>query len=106
MITTHPMNTTVLLHYGNENATFSCEVNEGGSDIQYTWYTGTGDNSMMIEEAMSSKLVLSPVTIEMNGTQYYCVASSNSGSDTSDTAHLTVNYTIGNYCISFYLLCN
>ena len=106
VITTHPMNTTVLLHYGNESAIFSCEVNGGGSNIQYTWYTGTGDSSMMIERATSSELVLSLVNIKMNGTQYYCIASNNSGSDTSNTAHLTVDYAIGNYYILFYLLCN
>ena len=104
VITTHPMNTNVSLRYGNESATFSCEVNGGGSDIQYAWYTGTGDNSMMIEGATSSEFVLSPVTIEMNGTQYYCVASNNSGSDTSDTAYLTVDYAIGNYCILYFIL--
>ena len=97
VITTHPMNMTVSLRYGNETATFSCKVNGGRNDIQYTWYTGTGDNSVMIVGATSSELVLSPVTIDMNGTQYYCVASNNSGSDTSDTAHLIADYAIGNY---------
>ena len=101
MITTHPMNTTVSLHYGNESATFSCGVNGGGSDIKYTWYTGTVDGSRMIENATLSELVLTPVTIGMNGTQYYCVASNNSGSSTSNVAHLTVDYAIGNYFILF-----
>ena len=96
VITTHPMNTTVSLHYGNESATFSCEANGGGSDIEYSWYTGTGDGRMMIEGATSSELVLTPVIIGMNGTQHYCVASNNSGSSTSDVAHLTLNYAIGN----------
>ena len=108
VMTTHPIDTTVLIHYGNESATFSCEANGGGSDIEYSWYTSTGDSRMIIEGATSIELVLTPITIGMNGTQYYCVASNNSGSSTSDVAHLTVNYAIGNYhtCISFYLLCN
>ena len=108
VITSHPVNKTVSLHYGNESATFSCAVNGAGSDIEYTWYTGTSDGRMIIEGATSSELMLTPVTIGMNGTQYYCVASNNSGSDTSNMAHLTVDYAIGNchIYILFYLLCN
>lgn len=44
----------------------------------------------MIEGETSNELVLSIVTIEMNNTQYYCVASNDSGSDTSESARLTV----------------
>ena len=90
MITTDPMNVTVTLHRGNESATFSCEANEGSSDIQYRWFTNTTEGDMMVEGGTSNELVLSPVTVEMNDTQYYCVASNNSGSDTSKSAHLTV----------------
>ena len=84
------MDTTVLLRHGNETVTFNCEANVGAD--QYTWFTGDDE---MIEGATSNTLVLGPVTIDMNNTQYYCVASNNSGSDTSNRAHLIVDYAFG-----------
>ena len=90
MITTDPMDMTVTLHHGNESATFSCEANRGNSDIQYRWFTKTTEGDMMVEGGTSNKLVLSTVTVEMNNTQYYCVASNNSGNVTSKSAHLIV----------------
>ena len=83
------MDASVILHYGNESVMFSCEANEGNS-VNYTWFTGTTDDSMMIKGATSNTLVLSPVTIDMNNTQYYCVVSNNGGSVNSNTAYLTV----------------
>jgi len=82
------MDTTVSLHYGNESATFTCEAN--GTDIQYSWFTETINGSMMIV-GTTNKLMLSPVTVNKNNTQYYCVASNNSGNVTSNSGHLTVN---------------
>ena len=68
---------------------FSCEAN-GGNGVNYTWFTETTDDSKMIEGATSNTLMLSPVTIDMNNTQYYCVASNNGGSVNSSTAYLTL----------------
>ena len=90
VITTDPTNITISLRSGNENATFRCEANEGSSDIQYRWFTKTTEGDMMVEGGTSDELVLSMVTVEMNNTQYYCVASNNSGNVTSKSAHLTV----------------
>ena len=84
------MNTSVFLHHGNENVTFICEANV--EDDQYTWFTGDDE---VIEGETSNTLVLGPVTIDMNNTQYYCVASNNSGSDTSNRAHLIVDFAFG-----------
>ena len=90
VITVHPMDTSVLLHFGNESVMFRCEA-DGGNNIQYTWFTETGDGGVMTKGQTSNTLVLSPVTVNMNNTQYYCIASNNGGSDRSNTAHLTVN---------------
>ena len=91
VITVHPMNTSVLLYVGDENAVFSCEA-DGGSNIQYAWFTETIDgDGVMTEGKTSNTLILSPVTVDMNNTQYYCIASNNGGSDRSNSAHLTVN---------------
>ena len=90
VITTDPEDITISLRSGNENATFRCEANEGSSDIQYRWFIKTTEGDMMVEGETSNELVLSPVTVEMNNTQYYCVASNNSGNVTSKSAHLTV----------------
>ena len=98
VITTQPMNATVSLRYSNESAVFSCEANEGNSDIQYIWFTKTSDGDMMLEGKISNELVLNMVTVEMNNTQYYCVASNNSGNVTSQTGHLTVDFAIGMWC--------
>ena len=68
---------------------FSCEAS-GGNGVNYTWFTGTTDGSKMIKGATSNTLVLSPVTIDMNNNQYYCVASNNGGSINSSTAYLTI----------------
>ena len=55
---------------------------------------------MMVVGATSSELVLTQVTVEMNDTQYYCVATNNSGNVTSNTGYLTVDFDIGTYaCI-------
>ena len=78
------------MHHGNENATFRCEADGGSGDIEYRWFTNTTEGDMMIEGEMSNELVLSTVTVEMNNTQYYCVASNDSGSGTSKSARLTV----------------
>ena len=88
------MNVMVSLCYGNESTTFSCEAN-GGSIVQYSWYTKTSNGDRILEGETSNELVLSTVSIEMNNTQYYCVASNNSGNVTSKTGHLTVVYAIG-----------
>ena len=83
------MDASVILHYGNESVMFSCEAN-GGNSVHYTWFTGTTDDSEMIEGATSNILTLSSVTVNMNNTQYYCVAGNNGGSVNSNTAYLTV----------------
>ena len=90
VITVHPMNTSVLLHVGNESVMFSCEA-DGGSNIQYTWFTETSNGGRMIEGQTSNTLVLSSVTVDINNTQYYCIVSNNGGSNRSNSAHLTVN---------------
>ena len=69
---------------------FSCDAYGGRSSIQYSWFTKTDDGDMMVVGAASSELVLTPVTVEMNNTQYYCVATNSSGSATSESAHLTL----------------
>ena len=89
VITAHPEDTSVTIRYGNESANFSCEANNGSGDIQYSWFTMTGDGDMVVG-ATSSELVLTPVTVEMNNTQYYCIATNNSGSAISESALLTV----------------
>ena len=91
VITTHPMDTVVLLHYGNKSAVLSCEANGGSDIVQYTWFAVTGNGSKMMLGETSNKLVLSPVTVEMNNTQYYCVATNNSGEVTSNSGYLTIN---------------
>ena len=83
------MNASVILHVGNESVMFSCEA-DGRSNIQYTWFTSTNDDGTMIEGETSSTLVLSPVTVNMSNTQYYCVASNNGGNVSSNSALLTV----------------
>ena len=90
VITTDPEDITISLHHGNESATFRCKADEGSGYIEYRWFTKTTEGDTMVEGEMSNELVLSTVTVEMNNTQYYCVASNNSGSDTSESAHLTV----------------
>ena len=87
VITIDPINTSVLLHHGNESAMFSCEA-DGGNNVQYTWFR---DGGVMVEGETSSILVLNSVTVEKNNTQYYCVASNKSGSTKSNSAHLIVN---------------
>ena len=89
VISTHPMDASVLLHYGNESVVFTCEAN-GGNNIEYTWYNETSNGGMVMEGETSNTLVLN-VTVGMNKTQYYCIASNESGSDTSNSARLTVN---------------
>ena len=91
------MNTSVTIRYSNESAEFSCEANNGSGDIQYSWFTKTDDGDMMIVGATSSQLVLTPVTVEMNNTQYYCVAINDSGSVRSNRGYLTVYFAIGTY---------
>ena len=102
VISTDPMDVIVLLRHGNESAVFSCEANGGSSDIQYRWFNKTSDGDMMLEGQTSNMLMLSPVTVEMNNTQFYCIASNNGGSDTSESAHLTVTSkpTVCVHCIN------
>ena len=90
VISTHPMNASVLLRYGNESVMFTCEVNEG-NNIEYTWYNETTKGSIVIEGQTSNTLTLNSVTVDMNNTGYYCIASNNSGSHRSNSALLTVN---------------
>ena len=91
VITSHPNDTTVSLHYGNESTTFSCVADGGSSDIQYSWFNKTDDDDdMILERRTTNTLMLTPVTVEMNNTQYYCVATNNSGNATSESARLTV----------------
>ena len=105
VITTNPEDVTVTLHHGNESATFSCETNGGSSDIKYSWFAKTNDGDMMLEGETSNELVLNMVTVEMNNTQYYCVASNNSGNVTSESAHLTVTSKLDNVPVLCDRLC-
>ena len=95
VIITHPKNVTVPLRYGNESTMFSCEVNGGSGNIQYRWFNKTTEGDVMLEGETSNVLMFSPVTVEMNNTQYYCVAINNGGKITSETGHLTINFAIG-----------
>ena len=89
VISTHPMDASVLLWYGNESVVFTCDAN-GGKNIEYTWHTETSNGSMVMGEK-SNTLILNSVIVDMNNTQYYCIASNESGSDRSNSALLTVN---------------
>ena len=95
VIITHPVNVTVPLRYDNESAMFSCEANGGSSDIQYRWFNKTTEGDVMLEGETSNILMFSQVTVEMNNTQYYCVASNNGSNVISETGHLTVELAIG-----------
>ena len=106
VITAHPMNTTAPLHYGNESAEFSCQADGGSGDIQYSWFTKTDDDDMMIVGATTNKLVLTPVTVEINNTQYYCVATNDSGNVTSNRGYLAVKFAIGTYVLLIYSFYN
>ena len=94
VITTDPMNVTVPLRYGNESAMFTCEADGGSDDIQYRWFNKTKNGDVMLEET-SNTLIFGPVTVAMNNTQYYCVASNNGGNVASETGHLTIEFAIG-----------
>ena len=89
MITVHPMNTSVILHYGNESVMFSCEA-DGRSTIRYSWFTETNDGGMVIDGQISNTLELNSITVDKNNTRYYCVASNNGGNVSSNSALLTV----------------
>ena len=69
---------------------FSCDANNGSSDIQYSWFSKTDDGDIMELGATLSELNLISITVEMNNTQYYCVATNSSGNVTSESARLTV----------------
>ena len=90
----NPPVVTTPLRYGNESAMFSCKADGGSDDIQYRWFNKTKDGDVMLEET-SNTLMFGPVTVEMNNTRYYYVASNDGGNVASETGHLTIEFAIG-----------
>jgi len=68
-----------------EDATFSVKV-LGETPIQYQWYL----NDELVTGAVDDSLVIDSVTLNMNGSVVYCIATNNIASDTSSTAMLLV----------------
>jgi len=67
------------------SATFTVHVSEGTPPLTYQWQR----NGQALAAGTDSVLTLSPVTSNDSG-QYRCIVSNSSGSDTSDTATLSV----------------
>ena len=77
-----------------ETATFVASVSEGSQPLSYQWYykqSANGAGNILTGETSSSITITT--TKEMNGRYYYCVVSNPGGSDTTDSALLTVYYT-------------
>ena len=97
-ITTHPMNRSVSLHYGNESVTFTCDAS--GTDVEYLWFVATNNGIMKIQNKTSNTLTIAPVTITMNYSQYYCTAVNEVGMARSNKGYLVVDYAIGKKSIN------
>ena len=86
-ITTQPGNATVKV---GETATFTIAVN--GTDLTYQWQIDRNDGNgwVNIDGATAASYTTSTVDISCNGFKYKCVVSNSAGTDTSNTAVLTV----------------
>ena len=86
-ITTQPGNATVKV---GETATFTIAVN--GTDLTYQWQIDRNDGNgwVNIDGATAASYTTSTVDISCNGFKYQCVVSNSAGTDTSNTAVLTV----------------
>ena len=86
-ITTQPGNATVKV---GETATFTIAVN--GTDLTYQWQIDRNDGNGLvnIDGATAAIYTTSTVDINCSGFKYQCVVSNSAGTDTSNTAVLTV----------------
>ena len=86
-ITTQPGNATVKVC---ETATFTIAVN--GTDLTYQWQIDRNDGNgwVNIDGATAAIYTTSTVDINCSGFKYQCVVSNSAGTDTSNTAVLTV----------------
>ena len=87
IITTQPGNATVKV---GETATFTIAVN--GTDLTYQWQIDRNDGNgwVNIDGATAAIYTTSTVDINCSGFKYQCVVSNSAGTDTSNTAVLTV----------------
>jgi len=90
VILTQPAKTAV---WPGETATFSVEVlSAAGAPVSYAWYKqGSGDVL-----STTDTLVIADAQLEDEGL-YYCVATNEFGSDTSDTAELHIKKLVGHW---------
>ena len=86
-ITKQPGNATVK---AGETATFTIAAN--GTDLTYQWKIDRNDGNgwVNIDGATAASYTTSTVDISCNGFKYQCVVSNSAGTDTSNTAVLTV----------------
>ena len=86
-ITTQPGNATVKV---GETTTFTIAVN--GTDLTYQWQIDRNDGNgwVNIDGATAAIYTTSTVDINCSGFKYQCVVSNSAGTDTSNTAVLTV----------------
>ena len=86
-ITTQPGNATVKV---GETATFT--IAASGTDLTYQWQIDRNDGNrwVNIDGATAASYTTSTVDISCNGFKYQCVVSNSAGTDTSNTAVLTV----------------
>ena len=86
-ITTQPGNATVK---AGETATFT--IAASGDNLTYQWQIDRNDGKrwVNIDGAIAMNYTTSAVDISCNGFKYQCVVSNSAGTDTSNTAVLTV----------------
>ena len=86
-ITTQPGNATVK---AGETATFT--IAASGTGLTYQWKIDRNDGNgwVNIDGATATSYTTSTVDISCNGFKYQCVVSNSAGTDTSNTAVLTV----------------
>ena len=86
-ITAQPGNATVK---AGETATFT--IAASGTDLTYLWQIDRNDGNrwVNIDGATAAIYTTSTVDISCNGFKYQCVVSNSAGTDTSNTAVLTV----------------
>ena len=86
-ITTQPGDATVK---AGETATFT--IAASGTDLTYQWQIDRNDGNgwVNIDGATAASYTTSTVDISCNGFKYQCVVSNSAGTDTSNTAVLTV----------------
>ena len=86
-ITTQPDNATVK---AGETATFT--IAASGTGLTYQWQIDRNDGNgwVNIDGATAASYTTSTVDISCNGFKYQCVVSNSAGTDTSNTAVLTV----------------